>query len=135
MTLTAKDLLQQLIRIPSVNPAFLPVDSNSTGEAQLTDFLQNFFENLGCPWFRQPVHPGRDNLLVVLRAPGEGGQQAPILWETHQDTVGVTGMKIDPFAASESQGRIWGRGACDVKGALAAMLAALTRIQAAGVAP
>ncbi|MGI9430495.1 MAG: M20/M25/M40 family metallo-hydrolase [Bythopirellula sp.] len=72
---------------------------------------------------------------MVLRAPGEGGQRAPILWETHQDTVGVTGMKIDPFAATESRGRIWGRGACDVKGALAAMLAALTRIQAAGVAP
>jgi acetylornithine deacetylase len=43
-------------------------------------------------------------------------------------------MKIDPFAATELAGRIWGRGACDVKGAMAAMLAALSRIQAESVA-
>ncbi|MEM8947506.1 MAG: M20/M25/M40 family metallo-hydrolase [Planctomycetota bacterium] len=57
-----------------------------------------------------------------------------MLWEVHQDTVGVDGMKIDPFAGAEADGRIWGRGACDVKGAMAAMLVALSRVVDEGAA-
>lgn len=130
MVLSVKDLLQELLRIPSVNPAFAAGDSSICGESRVTDFLQNFFDNLHLPWFRQQVHPGRDNLLVVLRSSGEAAARRVRLWEVHQDTVGVAGMKIDPFAASEAEGRIWGRGACDVKGGMAAMLAAVARIQA-----
>lgn len=130
MVLSVKDLLQELLRIPSVNPAFAVGDSSICGESGVTDFLQNFFDNLHIPWFRQPVHPGRENLLVVLRSHEEASDSRIRLWEVHQDTVGVAGMKIDPFAASEADGRIWGRGACDVKGAMAAMLAAVARIQA-----
>ena len=134
MLISVKDLLQELVRIPSVNPAFSLDDKFSSGEAALTDFLQNFFQSRGLPWLRQVVHDGRDNLVVVYRASGSGAKRRPVLWEVHQDTVGVAGMKIDPFAAAESEGRIWGRGACDVKGGMAAMLAALSRVEAQSAA-
>jgi len=134
MLLSAKDLLQELVRIPSVNPAFLSGDTGFNGESQVTDYLQVFFRDLGWEWLRQVVHPGRDNIVVVCRATGAAARQRPVLWEVHQDTVGVAGMKIDPFAAVESEGRIWGRGACDVKGGMAAMLAALARVEAEGAA-
>jgi len=132
MLLSVKDLLQRLVRIPSVNPAFSTRDGVSSGESQVTEFLQDFFQNFGWDWLRQEVHPGRDNLVVVCRASGAAAQLRPVLWEVHQDTVGVAGMKIDPFAANESDGRIWGRGSCDVKGGMAAMLTALARIEAEG---
>lgn len=132
MLLSAKDLLQELVRIPSVNPALSSGDTGFNGESQVTDYLQVFFQNLCCEWLRQVVHPGRDNIVVVCRATGAAASRKPVLWEVHQDTVGVAGMKIDPFAAVESEGRIWGRGACDVKGGMAAMLAALARVEAEG---
>ncbi len=134
MLLSAKDLLQELVRIPSLNPAFSTGEKGVCGESEVTDFLQDFFLKLGWDWLRQRVHPGRDNFVVVCRANGLAVQRRPVLWEVHQDTVGVTGMKIDPFAARESDGRIWGRGACDVKGGMAAMLAALARVEAEGAA-
>ena len=134
MLLSVKDLLQELVRIPSVNPAFSPQDPVSGGESEVTDFLQDFFRKLDCPWLRQTVHPNRDNFLVVFRASGPAAKRRPVLWEVHQDTVGVAGMKIAPYAATESEGRIWGRGACDVKGGMAAMLAAVARVQAEGAA-
>lgn len=126
MSLKEKDLLRNLVRIPSVNPA-LCVDQNlGGGEARLTEFLENFFEMNRWKWLRQVVHSGRENLVAVC--PG-GSAAGVMLWEAHQDTVGVEGMSIDPFAATEQDGRIWGRGACDVKGGMAAMLAALIRLQ------
>ncbi len=129
MSVDSVELLQQLVGIPSVNPLLeSSADPSLTGEARLTDFLQDFVEQQGWPWLRQRVHPGRDNLLAIC--PGEAtgpDSPAPILWEVHQDTVGIGGMKIDPFAAKVSDGKLWGRGACDVKGGMAAMLAALAR--------
>lgn len=132
MLLSVKDLLQQLVKIPSVNPAFSTADLPSHGESGITDFLEIFFGNIGWQWARQTVHLGRDNLVAVIRTAESAAESGTILWEVHQDTVGVEGMKIAPFSAIESEGRIWGRGACDVKGGMAAMIAALARIQAEG---
>ena len=134
MSLSAKGLLQELVRIPSVNPAFSSPEVSNDGEGELTNFLQDFFERQGWPWLRQVVHPGRENIVAVCRADASVPTPPAELWECHQDTVGVAGMKIDPFAATESDGRIWGRGACDVKGSLAAMLTALARIEAERIA-
>lgn len=134
MVLSSKDLLRQLVQIPSVNPAFQASDSSICGESRLTDFLEIFFRNLHIPTVRQQVHPGRDNLIAVIRGQDSSPKSGTILWEVHQDTVGIQGMKIAPFDAVESDGRIWGRGAADVKGAMAAMLAAAGRIYADSVA-
>ena len=102
------------------------------GEQRLTDFLQDQCERLGLPWLRQRVHPGRDNLLALVRgcpAPNEGGEF--LLWEVHQDTVPVEGMTIEPFGGDVRDGRVYGRGACDVKGGMATMLAAISRVVSA----
>ncbi len=131
MSLEVKTLLQNLIRIPSVNPAFGTAEQG--GEAALTSFLQDFVDRQGWPWLRQTVHPGRDNLVAICQPTQPDG--SVLLWEVHQDTVGVRGMRIDPFGAEESEGRIWGRGACDNKGGLAAMLAAAVRAQAMPAGP
>jgi acetylornithine deacetylase len=50
-----------------------------------------------------------------------------LLWDVHQDTVPVDGMTVDPFGGDVCDGRVYGRGACDVKGSMAAMLAAISR--------
>ncbi len=105
-----------------------PVDGPQIGEERLTDFLQHFFTGLGLPWLRQRVHAGRDNLLVQLLGHPtveQGGQL--LLWDVHQDTVPVDGMTVDPFGGELRGGRVYGRGACDVKGAMAAMVSAIAR--------
>ena len=50
------------------------------------------------------------------------------MYEAHQDTVPVTGMTIEPWTPTVRDGRIYGRGACDIKGGLAAMLVAFARL-------
>lgn len=122
------ELLRQLIQIPSINPMGRDVCGPPFGERRLTDFLQDQCERLGLPWLRQRVHPERDNLLALVRgcpAPNEGGEF--LLWEVHQDTVPVEGMTVEPFGGDVRDGRVYGRGACDVKGGMATMLAAISR--------
>jgi acetylornithine deacetylase/succinyl-diaminopimelate desuccinylase-like protein len=68
MLLKEKDLLRDLVRIPSVNPAFSVDYPQEGGEGRWADFLANLFESRRWPWLRQSVHPGRDNLLAVCRA-------------------------------------------------------------------
>lgn len=134
------DLLTQLIALPSVNPRLTADLDPNAGEGRLTAFLQAFAEEQGWPWLRQEVHPGRENFLALVGlAPEdlldsaiqtqETGNTSILLFEAHQDTVGTEGMTIAPFEAKQREGRIYGRGACDVKGGLAAMLAALSTIE------
>lgn len=139
MSLDPVELLQQLIAIPSVNPLGQDETAGICGEARLTDFLQGVCERLGWRWLRQRVHPGRDNLLALVpgsRSPADAGELQ--LWDVHQDTVAVGGMTVDPFGGEVRDGRVYGRGACDDKGPMAAMIAALSRLDAdqqAGIRP
>ena len=94
-------------------------------EDRVTDYLEDFFKNLGVPYQRTAVAPQRDNIVARFEP-----SAAPfaVLWEVHQDTVPVDGMTIDPFAGEIRDGRLYGRGACDVKGGMAAMLTAFARL-------
>ena len=103
MSLGEQDLLQQLIRISSVNPALAGDSPQRGGEAELTDFLVEFLQKNRWPCLRQTVHPGRDNLIAVLRGSTSQANSEVVLWEVHQDTVGVTGMRIDPFSVSQNR--------------------------------
>jgi acetylornithine deacetylase/succinyl-diaminopimelate desuccinylase-like protein len=127
MPLCPIETLQRLIRTPSVNPMGRAVTSPHVGEARLTSLLIDLCDEQGWRWSRQPVHPGRDNLLVQIEGRGARGG-ALLLWDVHQDTVPVEGMSIDPFGGERRDGRVYGRGACDVKGSMAAVLAALSRL-------
>lgn len=121
---TAVELLQELIRIPSVNPEGDP-GTEFTGEQAVAEWL--------AAWLRREfpdalvelrdVLPGRPN--VVARFSDGGGKKPRLLFAPHTDTVSVVGMTIDPFCGEVRDGRVWGRGASDTKGTMAAMLWAL----------
>ena len=96
-------------------------------EGRVTDYLVAFFRGLGVRFDRIEVAPGRDNLLAYYEAPGGAGRRT-LLWDAHQDTVPAEGMTIEPFRPVVAEGRVTGRGSCDVKAGLAAMLAAFARL-------
>ncbi|MGA0854619.1 MAG: M20 family metallopeptidase, partial [Luteolibacter sp.] len=116
-------LLQALIRIPSVNPDNSP-GTSQTGEAAIADFLRDWLEAIGATVALEEILPGRPNLIARF-APLDGRPR--ILFGPHLDTVGVAHMSIDPFGGEIRDGKIWGRGASDTKGSMAAMLTALAR--------
>lgn len=122
--------LADLIRRPSVNPMGRDVSGPDYLEGRVTDYLVQRFVAAGLPWARQPVSPGRDNVLARLDATVP---DAPtILWDAHQDTVPVGGMSIEPFTPIVRDGRLYGRGSCDVKGGMASMLVAIDRLRTSG---
>src|SRR6266446_1780921 len=90
-------------------------------EAGLTDYLEDWFETLGVAVERQTIAQGRDNLIAVHRS---HGGRTTLLFDAHQDTVPPDGMTIAPFVPRIENDRLHGRGACDVKGGMAAMLTA-----------
>lgn len=121
------ELLTELVRLPSVNPmGRTDLDPAILYETRVTAFLEDRFRELGCPYQRQPVAAGRDNIIATYTPPTP--PSVHWLWEAHQDTVPVDGMTIDPFAATIHNGRLYGRGACDVKAGIAVMLAAFARL-------
>jgi len=115
------ELLTDLIAIPSVNPVYEPA---SPAEAAMASFVENWARDLDLEVERQLVFPGRDNVIVRLAGP-EG---APVLaFEAHMDTVGVSGA-TELFNAHISDGHLTGRGSCDTKGSLAAMMVAMEEL-------
>jgi acetylornithine deacetylase len=121
MSQNVVSLLQQLIRIPSVNPDNAP-GTEEIGEEKLANFLSGWLESIGADVSLEEIQPGRPNLIARF-APLDGRPR--ILLGPHLDTVGVGGMTIDPFGGETRDGKIWGRGASDTKGPMAAMLWAL----------
>ncbi len=117
-------LLQELIRIPSVNPDSAG-DEDAAGEAACATRVGELLEAIGATVIFEEVLPGRPN--VIGRFPGGDGKPG-LLFAPHLDTVSVQGMTIDPFAGGVRDGRIYGRGASDTKGTMAAMLWALSRM-------
>jgi len=118
MSSSPVELLQALVRIPSVNPDGDP-GTDRTGEAAMAAWLKPWLEELGFVVRLEEVQPGRPNLIA--RAPGSDDRPR-ILLGPHLDTVSVTGMTIEPFGGVIEDGKIWGRGATDTKGPMAAML-------------
>ena len=119
---TAVELLQDLIRIPSVNPHGDP-GTDGVGEARIAQYLAEFLTGIGAEVELREVLPGRPN--VVARWPGDRTGKPRVLFAPHTDTVSVGGMSIDPFSGEVRDGKVWGRGASDTKGPMAAMLWAL----------
>jgi len=131
---TVVEILSELVSLPSVNPMGGPVDHAICFEGRVSDWLVDFFHSIGAEYERIEVSPGRDNVIARYDSPGA---EFTILMDAHQDTVPVEGMTIAPFTPKIAEGRLWGRGACDVKGGMAAMLFAFRRLiqeQPAGAA-
>lgn len=120
-SVSAAELLRQLVALPSVNPA-LTDDPALRDEFRVVEWLEPWFAARGFRTERVGQTPGRPNLLARF---GAAAPKRTLLFESHLDTVGVAGFAGDPFALREANGRLYGRGACDTKGPLAAFLAAL----------
>lgn len=118
-------ILADLVAIPSVNPMGRAVSGPTYLEGRLTDYLERFCRDRQIAYAREVVSPGRDNLIARYDAPEPG---RTLLYDVHQDTVPVEGMTVPPFEPHVENGRLYGRGACDVKGSLAAMLVAIERL-------
>ena len=122
MTRTEK-LLAELIALPSVNPAFLPLRHPHAGEKRVADFLAAVAASAGLEIEFQKVLPGRSNVIARLRPRNK--IRRTILLAPHLDTVGADGTRFIP---QRKNGRLHGRGACDTKGSVAAMLGALCEL-------
>ncbi|MFN8062287.1 MAG: ArgE/DapE family deacylase [Vicinamibacterales bacterium] len=112
------DTLRALVRINSVNPALEP---GAPGEADVVRYLAALFAAWGLDVDVFDAAPGRPN--IVGRLSGTGGGRSLML-NAHTDTVDVNAMS-DPFSGDLRDGRVYGRGAFDMKGGLAAALAAV----------
>ncbi|HEY2328752.1 MAG TPA: M20/M25/M40 family metallo-hydrolase [Verrucomicrobiae bacterium] len=122
MTRTEK-LLAELIALPSVNPAFLPPRHPHAGERRVAEFLASVAASAGLEVEFQKVLPGRAN--VIARLQPRNNIRQTILLAPHLDTVVADSTQFIP---QRKNGRLYGRGACDTKGSVAAMLAALCEL-------
>ncbi|HEX4645355.1 MAG TPA: M20/M25/M40 family metallo-hydrolase, partial [Verrucomicrobiae bacterium] len=117
----AQKLLCELIALPSVNNALLPAGHSRAGEKRVADFLAATAARAGLDVEFQEVLPGRSNLLARLSPPGKARKR--ILLAPHLDTVDIASEgQSNP---RQKHGRLYGRGACDTKGSVAAMASAL----------
>ena len=126
--LAAVELLARLVAIPSVNPDLVP---GAQGEAAIADFCQDWFAARGFEVHRLERHPGRPSVVAIAR--GAGGGRSLML-NGHYDTVTLEGYAGDPLAAERRDGKLFGRGAYDMKSGVAAMMVAAARAKAAGLA-
>lgn len=120
--------LADLVRIDSVNPELAP---GGAGERAIAAYVLDLLERLPVRLERYEPEPRRVSVLAILH--GNGGGRSLML-NAHLDTVGVEGM-ADPFGAAIRDGRLYGRGAYDMKGSLAACLAALKALCDSGIRP
>jgi acetylornithine deacetylase len=129
MTRTEK-LLSELVALPSVNPAFLPAGHPRAGEERVNEFLAATAAQAGLELSFQPVFPGRANLLARLSPLSKPRRR--ILLAPHLDTVNGTDSQFSPEIRN---GKLYGRGACDTKGSVAAMMSALCDLARDGKRP
>jgi acetylornithine deacetylase len=118
--------LVDLVKINSINPSIAP---DGAGEAEIAAYVARTLASLGLETATFESQPGRATTMGTFR--GAGGGRSLML-NGHADTVGVEGM-ADPFAANVRDGRLYGRGAHDMKGSLAACLGAAKILADAGV--
>ncbi|MGC8661780.1 MAG: M20 family metallopeptidase [Nitrososphaeria archaeon] len=114
-----RKILEMLVSTPSINP----FDKKGEGERAVALLIERFFKELGVDVVEQDVIDGRYNVIGILKGNSSGRR---LMYNGHMDTVGVNGMKGNPFSAEvDGTGYLHGRGATDMKGGLAAMLAAM----------
>ena len=141
--------LQELLRIPSVNPYFQE-QAQPGGEAEVQEVIAKRMAALGASIERWEPDPrelavyasrpgyypdhqfqGRPNLAAILRGSGDGRS---LLLTGHVDVVKPgSGWTVDPFGGEWRDGRIYGRGAVDMKGGIAAMVMAVEAVVKSGL--
>ena len=120
-------LTRSLVSTPSVNPQ---LEEGGSGEREVATLVAEWLDLWGLDTRITEISPNRFN--VIAKLDGEG---PTLLLNGHLDTVGVGGMIVPPFDAKIEGGRIWGRGSCDMKAGLAAILATTKRLVEEGPRP
>ena len=117
-------LLQQLIRFDTTNPP--------GNESECVGFVRNLLEEAGCETQTYSKETDRPNLVARLRG---AGNSPPLLLQGHVDVVTTSGQEWQrpPFGGELVDGEIWGRGAIDMKGAVAMFVSAFLRAAAGEV--
>jgi acetylornithine deacetylase len=121
------ELLAALVAIDSVNPDLVP---GGAGEAEIAKFVAGWLREAGLSVELDEAAPGRPSVVAVAR--GRGGGRSLML-NAHLDTVGVAGMEA-PFEPRIADGRLYGRGAYDMKGSLAAIMLVAAHAVSRGLA-
>jgi acetylornithine deacetylase len=127
MASEVEKLACELIEIESVNPDLVPAGG---GEGRIADFVASWLTGAGLEVEILEAVSGRPSAVGIARGAGGGPS---LMLNAHMDTVGAGGM-TDPFRAVVQGGRIYGRGAYDMKGALAAIMVAAKQACGLGLA-
>ena len=120
-------LTQDLIRIPSVRS-----QKEGSNEEKVAIFLSHLLEEMGLDVVVEEVEPRSPNVIAVLQGEGDG---PCLMFECHTDVVtegDASEWKYGPFEGKLAGNRIYGRGACDTKGNLAAAIKAVQAISQSG---
>src|SRR5579864_7120098 len=117
--------LADLVRINSIHPSLAP---GGAGEAEIALYVADSLARAGLEVRRIEPEPGRPSVVGVLRGKRPG---RALMLNAHYDTVGIDGMP-EPFSAAIRDGKLYGRGAYDMKGSLAACMAAAKALAESG---
>jgi succinyl-diaminopimelate desuccinylase len=115
-------VLKKLISIKSVNPDI----ESGEGEIEVSNFIAEYLKKIGLEVHTQEVKDGRFNVIGILKGSGE---RKGLMFNGHADTVGVRNMTIDPLKPIVENGKLYGRGSCDMKAAIAAMMVTLKTLK------
>jgi acetylornithine deacetylase/succinyl-diaminopimelate desuccinylase family protein len=125
-----RELAAELVRIPSVNPLDGPVEEGRR-EAEVAAYVAARLREAGIECELREASPGRPS--VVARVAGESEE---VVWfDSHIDTVSAAGMAFEPFEGRVEGDVLYGRGASDDKGSLAAMMGAMMAVAKGGSKP
>lgn len=123
------DLLRAYVATPSVNPmGRSDIPDSYTGERRYAELVQAQLRAIGL----DAVLVGEGERRSVVAEACAAGARETVLIASHLDTVPVDGMEIDPFDPQVSDGRLYGRGSCDTKAGMAALVDALAQVLARG---
>ena len=111
-------LLADLVAIPSMNPMGRARTGVEYSEGPLATYIADFLHKNRVDAALDEVAPGRPNVVGTI----DVGAPTTVMLEAHLDTVHADTMEIPPFSPEVKNGRLYGRGACDTKGSLAAFL-------------
>ncbi|MFX0092846.1 MAG: ArgE/DapE family deacylase [Candidatus Hodarchaeota archaeon] len=120
------ELLQELIKINSVNPSLA---SRGDGELKIAQYIGKYLEKMNLEVKYQKIDSNRANVIGLLK--GVGGGRS-IMLNGHVDTVSIEDMKIEPLNPTYKNGNVYGRGAFDMKSGLAAITIAVQSLIKAG---
>jgi acetylornithine deacetylase len=121
-------LLCDLVAADSVNPSLV---AGGAGETEIARIIADELRSAGLDVEVAEAAPGRPNMVAILKGRSPG---CSLMLCGHMDTVGVAGMEA-PFDPIVRDGRLYGRGAEDMKGGLAAMLGAARAVATSGGLP